>query len=412
MLLVPLLLLLGLVGYLLATVNTDTTITIGSGPPGSSSHGAAVQIQRSLQSNGFTVDVVTTVQTSDLIDFLADPDHPVDVTFVGEAINPDDFPEVTSLGTVGLEPMLFGAVPGAYQIDSLAEAKGATIDLGPRGSVQAEFTAEVLAEFGVTSANSTFLHLPPDVTVEELLKAGVEVVSARATDPRNALRTMVTAGQLKLIPLPEARAIAGRIPSAEVVTLPIGSLQISPPAPSEPIPAIGQLGTVVADRDVSPAAAYAIAREMTRLFSPGDEFSLPGEFPNFADRQLPINPFAADFYETGTVPWHYANLPPLLADSFVSIIVVGTLVLVFSSIYSLLLPEVYSLWNGVIKPRSQERYLAGMEAALAEGRQLSLRQRKQLSEILEQQDAGRVLRQRADNLRPLLSPPFPQEKTT
>ena len=103
------------------------------------------------------------------------------------------------------------------------------------------------------------------------------------------------------------------------------------------------------------------------------------------------------------------HLPPLLADSFVNLIVLGTAILLIASIYSLFLPEAYSLWTGIIKPRSEERYINAMEAALASGRDLTVKQRKRLSEILERQDSERVLRQRADNLRPQLSTPVEEE---
>ena len=407
--LVPVVLLLTLGGFVLATVNTDTTITIGTGLPGSASYVTAERLGEGLKQRGFDVELETTAQTLMLTSFLADPSNPVDVTFLSEGVDPDDFPRVTSLGTIGLQPLLFGTLPGAHDITSLAQAKGARIDIGPPGSVRADFAAQVLAQFGITAQNSTFLNLPAAASMADLQEAGVEVVTARWSDPRTYLLDMAARNEIRVIPVPEAQAIAGRVRSAEVVTLPYGAFRISPALPREPLPSIAQLVSVVADEEVSPAAAYAIARELTLMFGAGDAISAPGEFPNFSDRQLPVNQYAADFYDTGAIPWQYSHLPPLIADSFVTILVVGTTILVIASIYSLFLPEAYSLWTGVIRPRSEERSIHEMEQALAQGRELTFRQRRRLGQILEQQDAGRVLRQRADNLRPQLSAPIDDE---
>ena len=407
--LLPVVLLIALVGIVLATVNTDTTITIATGVPGSASYDTAEKMRVGLEKGGFNVEIVSTSQTLDLVNFLADPENPVDVTFLSEGVDPDDFPRVTSLGTIGLQPLLFGAMPGSHAITSISDAKGARIDIGPPGSVRADFATQVLAEFGITESNSTFLNLPADASLADLTAAGVQVVTARWSDPRTYLREMAARNEVRVIPLPEAQALAGRVRSAEVVTLPYAAFQISPPLPNEPLPTIAQLVTVVADEEVSPGAAYTIARELTILFGAGDAISAPGEFPNFSDRQLPINQYAADFYDTGAVPWQYSHLPPLIADSFVSIIVIGTTILVLASVYSLFLPEVYSVWTGIIRPRSEERSIHDMEQALAQGRELTFRQRRRLGQILQEQDAGRVLRQRADNLRPLLSAPIDDE---
>lgn len=407
--LVPVILLLALGGYILATVNTDTTVTIGSGISGSASYQTAERLKEGLEARGFKADIVTTPQTLDLISFLADPENPVDVTFVSEGVDVTKYPSVTSLGTVALDPLIFGTMPGSHGIDTLTETRGSRIEIGPVGSVRAAFATEVLAQFGVTAKNSTFINLPADASLVDLQRAGVQVVTVRQATPRQYLLDMIATDTIRVIAVPEAKAISGMVDSAEAVDVPYGAFQVSPPIPDEPLPVVAQLVTVVADQDVSPAAAYAIARELTQEFSAGDAISQPGEFPNFSDRQLPVNPYAADYYSTGQVPWEYQNLPPILADSFVSIIVVGTTILVLASIYSLFLPEAYSLWTGIIKPRSEERYISSMEAALASGRELTVTQRKRLSEILERQDSERVLRQRADTLRPQLSAPIDDE---
>jgi TRAP-type uncharacterized transport system substrate-binding protein len=398
-----------LIGFVLVTINTDTRITLGTGLKGSLSYNTAVAIKAGLEAEGFDVDIITTEQTMGLIERLEDPNDPIDITFIADEVNGSSYTNIDSLGTVARQPFLFATMPGAHDITSLAEVEGRRIDLGPEGSVRADFSRKTLEAFGITAENSTFLNLPATAGMRELTLARVEVVTGRWDDSRPFVVDEFISGRLRLIPIPEAEALSGFIKSAEAVEIPIGAVQVNPPFPEETTPTIAQLMTVIGGEKLSPAADYAVARELVANFSAGTQFSDPGEFPNFIDRQFPINPEAADYYATGSVPWQYAHLPPLLADSFVSLIILGTTLLLLASVYSLFLPEVYSLWNGIIKPRSEERYIAAMEAALAEGRELTLRQRTRLAEILERQDSEAVLRQRADNLRPRLSAPIDDE---
>jgi len=373
------------VTYILTTVNTDRQITIGTGPVGSGGHTLALAVVDGLDRRGFDAEIITTQRTSDLINLLADPENRVDVTLMAGPVDARDYPTVKSLGTMTRQGYVYATWPQAEGVTSLADVKGLQIDVGPEGSVKANFAKEVLAEFGVTPENTDFVYL--------------------TNDAREYVRQGLASGDLTMIPIPQARALAARIPSAEPVEVPYAAFSLDPPRPTDTIPTLGQLVTVVADDRLSPAAVYALAQEMVAQFSPGDEWREPGEFPNFSDRQLPASQEAAEFYASGAIPWQYQNLPPLLADSFVSLLVLGTLLLVFGSVYQIFLPEVYSLWSNVIRPRSEEKYLTAMEAVIAEGGAMTPRDARRLSRILAQHDADRVLSERAERLRPHLSSP-------
>ena len=407
--LVVVLLAAGITTYLLATVRADHSITIGTGPPGTTGHTTAVAMKSGLEKRGFMVDIVTTESTDNLIDLLADKQNPIDVTFVSENVTAHDYPTVESLGTIARRGVLFASTPGHHSITSLAQAKGGLIAIGPKESMMASIAIAVLAQYGITADNTRLINFPSTFSREDIAASGADMVEIVSSTIPDSVRTMLTNGDLRVVPIPEAKALAGLVQSADAVDLPIGFISLNPPVPMEPVPTIAQTITVVADDKLSPAAAFAIARELATEFGPSTQFSDAGEFPNFSFRQLPVNRSAAEYYATSAIPWEYEHLPPILADSFTRILILGTLILIFGSIYSLFLPEAYSLWSGLIKPRAEDRFLASIEVALADGRPLTLRQRQRLSAILEQQDAGRVLRQRAEALRSELSDPIEDE---
>ena len=386
----------------LSAVGTDRRISIGSGPVDSSGHAIAVRVAEGLKERGFDVEIIPTDRTEDLIELLADEDSPIEVTFITEAVEASQYPDVNSLGTVYRLPYAFLAWPAAHGATSLVEARGKRIDLGPAGSRRAAFAEEVLESFGVTAENSTFLNLSRSASLDDVRALGVEIQVTDKQDDRPYIVEALATEELQIIPVPEASALSDRIASAEPIEIPYAAFSVVPPVPAETVPSVAQLITVVAVDSLSAAAAYAIAQELTVEYSRGTAFTEPGEFPTFADRQLPANPYAAEFYANGSVPWHFAALPPLLADSFFGLLLLGTLILVAASVWSIFLPEFYSLWTGVIRPRSEERYVAAMEEALEQGRELSSRDRSRLARILAQHETQDRMQARAERLRPHL----------
>lgn len=387
---------------LLSTVGTDRTITVGTGPRGTLAYASAERIAQGVAERGIDIEILVTDQTSDLINLLADPSSPVDVTFVSESVDPAAYPQVDSLGTVYRLPYIFATWPAGESITSVADIRGSRIDVGPAGSVRADFIESVLAEFGITADNTTFLYLPTSATREDFEAAGVEVQSTDTQDARPFILDALASGELRAIPVPEAGALNSRLPSAQEAEIPYGAFSLAPPLPTEPVPTVAQLVTIVANDRLSPASVYAIVQELASEFSPGTAYSQPGEFPNFADRQLPSNTYAAEYYSSGAVPWQFENLPPVLADSFLGLLVLGTLLLIIASIYSIFLPDVYGLWTGILRPRSEEKYLAAMEKSLAEGRELSPRDQSRLEKILGQHEERDRMQARAERLRPHL----------
>jgi TRAP-type uncharacterized transport system substrate-binding protein len=386
----------------LVLVGADRKIVIASGPVTSSGYASALLVAEGLNERGFDVEVIPTDQTRDLITLLADPSSPVEVTFITEDIDAAQYPNVNSLGTVYRLPYAFATWPSAHGVTSLAEARGKRIDIGPPGSSRAAFAEEVLAQFGVTSENSTFLNVPTSATRDEVQALDVEIQTTDKQDDRSFIVEALATEELQIIPVPEARSLSDRISSAEAIEIPYAAFAIVPPVPLEAVPSVAQLVTVVAIDSLSAAAAYAIAQELEVAYSPGTAFTEPGEFPNFADRQLPANPYAAEYYANGSVPWHFANLPPILADYFFGLVFLGTLILLAASVWSIFLPEFYSLWTGIIRPRAEDRYIASMEKSLAEGRQLSHRDQSRLERILSQHEEQDRMQARAERLRPHL----------
>ena len=200
-----------LAAAVLLLADAERKITIGVGPVSSSGYAAAQQVAEGLTKRGFDVTVIPTDQTRDLIELLADPDSPVEVTFITEDIDAAQYPNVNSLGTVSRLPYAFATWPAAHGITSLAEARGKRIDIGPLGSSRAAFAEEVLGKFGITAQNSTFLNLPTSATRDEVKALDVEVQVTDEQDERPFIVGALATEELRVIQVPEARSLSNRI---------------------------------------------------------------------------------------------------------------------------------------------------------------------------------------------------------
>lgn len=209
----------------------------------------------------------------------------------------------------------------------------------------------------------------------------------------------VADGQVRILDMLEAVATAGVVRSAQAMEIPRGSVQLFPPIPDRTISTVGETYTVVANQGLSPDAVYAIASVLTHQFDMGDQWNSPGEFPNFIDRQPPSNADAQQYYSTGSIPWQYEHLPPVVADSFFSLLFLGSSLLIVASLWSLLLPEAYTLWSGVIQPRAHSRFLRKIEKKLKRGEDLSHRDRRHLNNLIDWYEEDRTLMRRTMRVR-------------
>ena len=105
---------------------------------------------------------------------------------------------------------------------------------------------------------------------------------------------------------------------------------------------------------MSRSAIFAIARALNTRFGRGSVLSEPGQFPQFL-YNIPASDAASEYYDAGIVPWQYRLLPAPVADLVIPIAVTGSVVLILAALYQILLPEFYTVWKEIIRPRRHHR---------------------------------------------------------
>lgn len=390
----------------------EVSLTIVTGPQGSVSSDAAMRLQTDLAAQGYNLEIIRAGNANEIVEAMSGPQADADLAIAfGNAdlgVDAEGRDMVASsvsgglqsLGTIGILPLLFAVEGGRSEVSTVSDLRGLTISIPRGGYAGFDLAMGTLDYFGVTAANSRFLYADStEDAVRQVLDGDAEALVAPGGTHDGTLIPALRQQALHILDVPESVAIAGTLTYSDVTSIPQGAYFGDPVVPSSPLQTPGLLVTVVARSDLGTSAIYAIAGALEQEYGRGSIYSATGEFPNFANRSVPPNRVASAYYATGEIPWQFTELPPRIADAFIPLLLVGSLILVFASIYSLFLPEVYTLWNGILQPRSQERFIAHMERTIASGRELSVKQRDRLSRILAINDAGRALRQRSEALR-------------
>lgn len=280
----------------------------------------------------------------------------IDIGVNARPVDSARFPNVVSLGTVGNIPLLIIARTGNSPITGPADLRGKRIQIGYPGSTSAEVGEQVLAQFNVTSGNSSLLTDKQSVAEVEVLAGESDAMIVMYSPYDDSPTDFITTPGLQIVPIPAAKAVAGRIGYVVAETLPQGAYRVDDPVPAEDISVIGVPVTVVARDSVSRSAIFSIAQALNVRFGQGTVLSEPGEFPEFL-YNIPASDAASEYYDAGIIPWQYRLLPAPVADLVIPLAVLGSVLLILAALYQIMLPEFYTVWKEIIRPRRHHRRL-------------------------------------------------------
>lgn len=382
------------------------TLYLASGVDGGAFERSTLALATALEEHGVDVELVNVPDSARNTTALSRSDSPVNAAFVAMPVTKSTTSGVSSAGTISLFPIaIMGKAVTTGPRPDIRQLKGTRIEVGAVGSMR-EFTATtILSQYGVTAENSTFLHAAQEASIENVILGTADYFVALVDPLDSRIDGIAGMETLQGIRIPDAEGLSARDGYTVPVTLPVGGFGMDPAIPSTPYPTVAVPVSLMVNDGLSDEVVYKIADYLSTEYGRGSVTALPGEFPNFSDRQVPPAPAAADYYSTGKVPWEFEILPGQIADLFLPIIVGVSVFLVFATVYQVLFPDSLSLWRGTLQPRRREKALARLEEAVADGRELTPSERRLLSRILAEQDRERSHQQRADGMRSLLDDP-------
>ena len=340
-----------------------------------------------LRRYGYPVETVEVAESADAVDLVQDPTSPVNTALMAMPLDDElAYPDVTNVGTFARMPVAI-VVPADSNANDVRDLRGRRIQVGIRGSMSAETAELVLTPYGITTENSTFVFDASDAALTSLSDGTADAVVA-ILDPFESADNAMLAhdADLRVISLPDAAGLAALTQYTFPTTIPAGGFSLTPLVPAEPVETIAMPASVVANAELGGGPVYAIAQFLAVTYDRGSISGMPGEFPNFTDTQVTPNPIAKDYYANLVRPWAYQQLPSWVADSFVTIIVAISVLVIAASVYAIFFPDTYTAWAAVVRPARQRRAAERLAGALAEGRDLTPRERRRLQALIKEHE--------------------------
>ena len=205
--------------------------------------------------------------------------------------------------------LLTSIYPDAFQllvradsdIHSVADLRGKTIALPPRESGQYRSFIFLTRHYGLTLRDMRLVSMSSRAAIWAISHGAVDAMF-RVRAPGNAeIRKAIQTGQVRLLPIPHARALKLAQPALETGVIPAGSYRGAPPVPAKdlPVPVVPRL--LVTSAAMPPeiveritALIYDHRLELSEMTPLGGFLADPAELGRIV---LPVHEGARRYYE-------------------------------------------------------------------------------------------------------------------
>jgi TRAP transporter TAXI family solute receptor len=291
------------------------TITITSGPEGSTFRRTAERYAKILQRNGVTLKILPSEGSVDNIKRLADPSSKVDIGFVQGGVNKGiNTDKLVSLGSISYQP-LFVFYRSGSNIELLSQLIGKRVAVGEVGSGTHTLSLALLAANGIKPGGPTkLLEMDSDEAAKAILNGKVDAVFLMGDSVSTKLiRQLRHTPGIKLFDFTQADAYARRIPYLNKITLPKGSIDFGKGTPAHDVFLLAPAVELIARESLHPALSDLLLEAAREVHSGAGLLRRRGEFPAPIEQEIRISGDASRFYKSGK-SFLYRYLPFQLAS--------------------------------------------------------------------------------------------------
>ncbi|HYA90718.1 MAG TPA: TAXI family TRAP transporter solute-binding subunit [Thermodesulfobacteriota bacterium] len=305
------------------------TITITSGPEGSTFRLTAEKYAKILQQSGVTLTILPSEGSVDNIKRLADPSSKVDIGFVQAGVNQGvKTDKLVSLGSISFQPLLVFYRSGST-IELLSQFTGKRVAVGEVGSGTHSLSLALLAGNGIEPGGPTkVLEMDSDRAAEAILNGTVDAVFLMGDSVSITLiRQLLHTPGIKLYNFIQADAYTRRITYLNKITLPRGSIDFGKDIPAHDAFLIAPTVELIARNRLHPALSDLLIEAAQEVHSGAGLLRRKGEFPAPIEQEIRISAEASRFYKSGksflyrTLPFRFASLVNRIIVVFVPMIV-------------------------------------------------------------------------------------------
>ena len=294
---------------------TPNSITLASGPTGSSFQTYAGKYKKILARQGVTLNIVSTEGSMENLKKLSDPKSKVDVGFVlGGEVKDTNIDNLFSLGSINFQPLMI-FYRGTTK-NFLSEFKGLRLDIGLEGSGTHSLALTLLKANGIVPNDGTvFMNTVSGDEIQALLEGRIDAIFLMSDSTSSDLmRQFLHTPNIHLFNVTQADAYARRINYLNKLEMPKGALDFGKNIPAEDTYLIGPTVELIARNSLHPALSDLLLEAAKEVHSAPGLFKARGEFPSPQEHEFPISPDATRYYASGksflyrTFPFWVASL--------------------------------------------------------------------------------------------------------
>jgi TRAP-type uncharacterized transport system substrate-binding protein len=287
------------------------TVVMAVYPEGSLNTELVKRYQQVLARSGLVLKLDPSTGSVESLNDLRDPKSRVSVALVPEGImRQEDSVQLMSLGTVLYQPVWIfshGHFP-----ERPMQLRGRRISIGPEGSASRVLSLELLGRLEWIDRSTTLLALPPKEAADALTRGEIDsAIFVDGWESPVVQRLLRTKG-VSLESFPRVDALIRIYPYLNKLVLPAGAVDLIEPQPPSDVILVGPKCSLVVRNDLHAVIQYRLLEAAAEIHSAPSMFRAAGQFPAPETVDLPLSPYARDFYKTGS-PFFVRHLPFWLA---------------------------------------------------------------------------------------------------
>jgi len=273
-----------------------STITIAVGLKAGSFEDIGRRYAESLARHHVKLNIRFTDGSMESLGLLRDPKSGVDAAFaLGGVTNSTESPGLLSLGRISYSPIWI-FYRASQSFEHLSQLKGMRVSTS---SATRRMVADILAAYGVTAQNATFLLFRAPTAGRALLAGETDVISFSQEVTNANVQRLLRDPAVRLMNVAQADALTQRFPSLQHVVLAQGVIDLEKNIPSADVNLIALTNVVVVRADLHPEMIYLLAQAMKEEHSRGGILHRAGDFPTQTDPEFPMAEEALDYYKNG-----------------------------------------------------------------------------------------------------------------
>lgn len=292
----------------------QTRLTLEVGTEGGLFHAMAQVVATDLESHGVTVDIVHRADSMNIPDDIGNPASGIDGGFVSSVVPTNVVDSVRQVGSVMFAPVYL-VTNARSSVQSVADISGQSIGLYPRESAAWAACDFVLRSYGVNVDQQTVSYGNGITILDRVIRRETEVAclidvpaGSTATYAGDSLARLASP-ELRLLGIPEARAISHKRDFLVPVTIDSGSFSVFPVVtPLEDVETNAGVITFIGRADLAPEIVNIVAQSLQKTYSHGTSVNGPGSLPSVDQTTLASFDEARSVYDNG-LPWLYQNFP-------------------------------------------------------------------------------------------------------